>query len=249
MQDRIPLYPGRVQLIPVDGQENTFDLVRADQATQEGTPLNKGSLLKDTTAAMFDFLADQIPNIVPDDAFSAISGRVLMEATMDESTNLELVIPSELDPLKRYSIEVFPGDNGLAHVDMSFLKYVDGVYSVLPAGKHNLEFSAQIPSTGATFHTYAQATGQNKHYQINLGTGTASSGTIYAVSYLYQFYHKNIIHLWGAGPPYVLLSVFSLRGVDLISVNVSIGGENIIRFKASANTAGVKIRFIEGAIL
>ena len=47
MKDRIPLYPGRVTLTPVSGQANTYDLTRADQPTQEGTPLNKASLLKE----------------------------------------------------------------------------------------------------------------------------------------------------------------------------------------------------------
>ena len=51
MKDRIPLYPGRVKLNPVTGQENTYDMVRADDPTQEGTPLNKASLLSDETAA------------------------------------------------------------------------------------------------------------------------------------------------------------------------------------------------------
>lgn len=50
MKDRIPLYPGRVKLNPVTGQENTYDMVRADEPTQEGTPLNKATLLKDNTA-------------------------------------------------------------------------------------------------------------------------------------------------------------------------------------------------------
>lgn len=62
MQDRIPLYPGRVQLIPVDGQENTFDLVRADQATQAGDPLNKGTLLSDESAARQGLGADAVPD-------------------------------------------------------------------------------------------------------------------------------------------------------------------------------------------
>ena len=39
--DRIPTYPGRVRLTPVSGSADTYDLVRADQAIQEGTPLNK----------------------------------------------------------------------------------------------------------------------------------------------------------------------------------------------------------------
>jgi len=50
MQDRISTYPGRVRLIPVSGQENVYDLVRADQPTQEGTPLSKGTLLTDDVA-------------------------------------------------------------------------------------------------------------------------------------------------------------------------------------------------------
>lgn len=51
MQDRISLYPGRVKLEPVAGQANLYDLTRADQPTQEGTPLNKANLLSDATAA------------------------------------------------------------------------------------------------------------------------------------------------------------------------------------------------------
>lgn len=39
--DRSPTYPGRVTLTPVSGQENTFDMARADQPLVEGTPINK----------------------------------------------------------------------------------------------------------------------------------------------------------------------------------------------------------------
>lgn len=68
MQDRVSLYPGRVKLEPVAGQANTYDLTRADQPTQEGTPLNKASLLKDSTAALLG-----LPKTaVPDDAFVAL---------------------------------------------------------------------------------------------------------------------------------------------------------------------------------
>lgn len=69
MQDRVPLYPGRVKLTPVAGQENTYDMVRADQPTQAGTPLNKDSLLKDATAALFGLGTDA----VPDDVLKKIS--------------------------------------------------------------------------------------------------------------------------------------------------------------------------------
>ena len=52
MKDRVPTYPGRVKLTPVAGQENTYDMERADSPVQEGTPLNKETLLTDTVAAL-----------------------------------------------------------------------------------------------------------------------------------------------------------------------------------------------------
>ena len=77
MQDRVPLYPGRVTLTPVSGQANTFDLVRADQPTQEGTPLNKASLLKDATAALFGLGTDA----VPDDILSLLSKSMMAQVS------------------------------------------------------------------------------------------------------------------------------------------------------------------------
>lgn len=68
MQDRVPLYPGRVKILPVAGQANTFDMVRADDPTQAGTPINKATFLKDATAALFG----KTNAAVPDDIFSAI---------------------------------------------------------------------------------------------------------------------------------------------------------------------------------
>ena len=64
MQDRVPLYPGRVKMTPVAGQTNTFDMVRADDPTQEGTPLNKATLLKDATAALYGLGTGAVPDDV-----------------------------------------------------------------------------------------------------------------------------------------------------------------------------------------
>lgn len=44
VEDRIPTYPGRVTLTPVPGEENTYDMVRADLPIVDGTPLNKALL-------------------------------------------------------------------------------------------------------------------------------------------------------------------------------------------------------------
>lgn len=64
MQDREPTYPGRVTLTPVSGLANTYDMERADQPTQEGTPLNKATLLKDTTAARLGLGTSAVPDDV-----------------------------------------------------------------------------------------------------------------------------------------------------------------------------------------
>lgn len=72
MQDRVPLYPGRVQLVPVAGMTNFYTLTRADQPTQEGTPLNTATLLQDATAALYGLPS----TAVPDDVFAAIPGEI-----------------------------------------------------------------------------------------------------------------------------------------------------------------------------
>lgn len=43
-QDREPVYPGRVTLVPVTGQKNTYDMTRADRPSVVGTPLNKTNI-------------------------------------------------------------------------------------------------------------------------------------------------------------------------------------------------------------
>ena len=51
MKDRIPVYPGRIKLVPSPADDDLFVLTREDDPTQVGTPLNKASLLTDATAA------------------------------------------------------------------------------------------------------------------------------------------------------------------------------------------------------
>ena len=58
MKDRIPLYPGRVKLTAVDGQPGVYDMVRADEATEQGTPISKATLLDDDTAALYGLTGD-----------------------------------------------------------------------------------------------------------------------------------------------------------------------------------------------
>lgn len=43
--DRVPQNAGRVKMIPVAGQANTYDMVRADNPSKEGTPINRVLLM------------------------------------------------------------------------------------------------------------------------------------------------------------------------------------------------------------
>lgn len=64
MQDRTPLYPGRVKLVPVEGHTNVYDMTREDSPTQPGTPLSKATFLKDATAALYGLGTDAVPDDV-----------------------------------------------------------------------------------------------------------------------------------------------------------------------------------------
>ena len=68
VKDRVPTYPGRVKLIPVAGQANTYDLVRADEPIEAGTPINRA--LFQALLADIDAIRQQV-----DDKLFEISNR------------------------------------------------------------------------------------------------------------------------------------------------------------------------------
>lgn len=70
MKDRKPRHPGRVKLEPVAGQENVFDMTRADDPEDPGTPMNKQTLLTDEAAKEVGL--DPDGDYTPNDAFALI---------------------------------------------------------------------------------------------------------------------------------------------------------------------------------
>lgn len=68
MVDRAALHPGRVKLVPVEGAVNTFDMTRADEPIQAGTPLNKGTLLSEPVASKLGLSGSATPS----DALNAL---------------------------------------------------------------------------------------------------------------------------------------------------------------------------------
>lgn len=55
VKNRIAKYPGRVKLVPVSGQTNVYDMIRADEPTEPGTPIN---------SALFESMATDINNAI-----------------------------------------------------------------------------------------------------------------------------------------------------------------------------------------
>ena len=53
MENRVSAHPGRMTITPVSGQENTYDMVRADQPIVEGTPLNKATLFDEENETLY----------------------------------------------------------------------------------------------------------------------------------------------------------------------------------------------------
>lgn len=73
MKDRTPKYPGRVKLQPVAGRENVYDMSRADEPEETGTPFNSRTMLQDSTAK---FLQLNVANPFVDDALRQMPDRI-----------------------------------------------------------------------------------------------------------------------------------------------------------------------------
>lgn len=82
MQDRSPKYPGRVKLLPVAGQGNIYDMTRADDPDDTGTPFNKRTMLQDSTS---QFLNLPLANPFVDDAFRHVVDRAVPIGTIRTS--------------------------------------------------------------------------------------------------------------------------------------------------------------------
>lgn len=176
MKDRTPRYPGRVKLNPVSGQVNVYDMSRADQPIEEGTPINKSTLLTDETAHLLELKVD---NPTPDDAFSHIARNF----TGDGGTNINLleeaihmkyckVLTTEepsSDVAAFFSNSIlqtgYESDNGMVQV----LACIDRAVS------NQLKIRIINKSTGKVFNSTVQLNDDVYKYSMNGGT-TPGSG-------------------------------------------------------------------------
>lgn len=178
MKDRVPLYPGRVKLTPVSGKENTYDMVRSDEPTQEGTPLNKASLLKDTTAALFGLGTDA----VPDDALALLSRfqKGLGNEYVWGKAIREPIYKVGEEKQENTVITFSDGSKYVSYSDTYIYNENTGSYSLnnpvrIHASSSNSDFATAI-STGKYFKF--DETPENEIYYRTQGGYEASSGNI-----------------------------------------------------------------------
>lgn len=80
MQDRVPLKPNRMLITPENGAAPYYATVtRADEPTQEGTPLNKATLWPDNVAYELGLGSDSVPK----DGFVALNNNINSRAWME----------------------------------------------------------------------------------------------------------------------------------------------------------------------
>lgn len=82
MKDRTSKHPGRVKLKPVAGQTDTYDMTRADDPDDTGTPFNTRTMLQDSTGR---FLRLPYANPLVDDAFRHMVDRIVPIGTIRTS--------------------------------------------------------------------------------------------------------------------------------------------------------------------
>lgn len=177
MHDRIPTYPGRVKLTPVAGQENTYDLIRADQAVQEGDKLNKAFLLTDETAGKLGLGEDATVNQALEKLSADNSWKPL--ASYDVAGSYTFTVPNDVDELGALIIGG-GGSGGAAKVNSSSY-YCCGVggasgYLInMVLSKANGDFSTgqEIPVVvGAGGESVTNSTANNRVNGNNGGTSS-----------------------------------------------------------------------------
>ncbi len=149
MKDRVPQKPNRKRLTFEDDNSVRYAVVeQADEPVEPGTPLNKASLLKDSTAAFLGLTSD---NPTVDEALRAAANSVpdnfcLLEiSVLDYNGNpipncrIDGIPDSEVPPEKRYT-----NSSGILRL------YVTGASYTLNSTENGLGDVAVLPKTVQT---------------------------------------------------------------------------------------------------
>lgn len=174
MQDRVPTKPNRVRIQPEDGSPAFYaTMTRADEPTQNGTPLNKNTFLKDTTAALFG-LDNQA---VPDDVFAKLKNHGLTAVDvgavpLDGSANMTGNLHTE----QQITAGIESQDAGgmfVAWKDWNKRRFIWVPTDISPAGFNTLQYvDVEANTRSDIFHSGNKPTG------TYTGNGSEATRTI-----------------------------------------------------------------------
>lgn len=171
MEDREPLYPGRIKLTPVSGQANVYDSVRADQPVKAGSPLNKNTFLKDTTAALFG----KTSAALPDEIFQILANAALYK-------DGEIVTPGGISvPNVQMELGSYIGTGTYGENNPTVISFSIPVDIVIMVGQMDSFRTEQRPLFSDT-NNYAWLLSSNiltTDFTRNLGLGSHSTGDLY----------------------------------------------------------------------
>lgn len=89
VNDRVPLYPGRVKMTPVSGQANVYDMVRADQPQKDGTPLNRNTF-RQTQADIRAYPIATGNSVTAGDVVDVVNGEVTRSVVAEANVKTRL---------------------------------------------------------------------------------------------------------------------------------------------------------------
>lgn len=205
MKDRIPTYAGRIKLIPVDESNGIYDMIRADEPIQEGTPINKNTLLKDETAQKLGLDDEATPNDVFD---NLISDNLQTKHDLGILKNYNQPFPLIVSYEK-------PKNSSSISIDPSL--FIDGtVYLV----KYQDQSTSDMESRAGLFF-YSSI-----NYMIECAIGTNHKFTLYSYNNKMNFYYcSSLFSSWNADETTKGVISFYKMGV--------ISNEDIAKYNAS----------------
>lgn len=173
VNDRVPLYPGRVKMTPVSGQANVYDMVRADQPQKGGTPLNRNTFRK-TQADIRAYPIATGNSVMAGDVVDVVNGEVTRNVVVE--ANVETVFQT-YDTSHPYLVRLNETKSVVVYgvSTNTVVKYIDN-----ETGAASSE--TQVASGNSTrYHTVTRLTDSN--YVVGYSAGTGCSFRAYTNGY------------------------------------------------------------------
>jgi hypothetical protein len=214
--DRVPTYPGRVKMTPVPGQANTYDMVRADSPTVEGTPIDKAAfdsiiqsrltgryyeptVTRQTISGKYDITANPIPTSWNGSGLVYTSGNYRISTNRNPEYNTSYLLPDAFDGKEDTYLlwAVTSGDEANVTIelpDLIELKKVKLKYK----NSTNMRLTIQGSADGVIYNTLYQRAGNSDNLTEYMLTSTGQ----------YKFYKFSFV-AGSSGSLYIYTIAFS----------------------------------------